>query len=49
MTEFFHTTMIGAFRTNFGEGHNVITIDIKFLFKKIDIPKLEEGHVQANM
>lgn len=49
MAELFNAPMVGAFGTYFGERHHIIAIDIKFFLKKIDVPKLEKGHIQAYM
>ncbi len=41
--------MISAFGTNLGKRHDFLTVDVKFIFKEISVPKLEQGHIKTDM
>jgi len=49
MTEFFDTSMVGGLRSYLGKGHHFLPVDVKFIFKKVVVPKLEQGHVETNV
>ncbi|WP_262987395.1 hypothetical protein [Flavobacterium granuli] len=41
--------MIGCLRTDFTDAHYLITGDTDGALKAVDIPQLEQGHIQADM
>lgn len=49
MAQLFDAAMIGGRGANFGDLHHLCPIDIKFRSKIAAVPKMEQGHVQADM
>lgn len=41
--------MIGCFGTDFAYSHHLIAIDTDWIFEAVAVPKLEQGHVKADM
>ncbi|MEM6734559.1 MAG: hypothetical protein AAF620_00695 [Bacteroidota bacterium] len=49
MAQFLDTTVVGGFRTDFGEFHHFFAVDMEGLGEMILVPQLEKPHVQTDM
>ncbi len=49
MAQFLNAPVVSRFRTYFGKFHDFFSVDEKFILKKVVIPDLKQGHIQADM